>query len=156
MERGVEWPMGWAIGWAIGWPVLPLVASLRARGAACVRWVGAWLMGMAVAAPVALAQSTTPAAAAGAAPAAAPPMEAAASVELGRRTYIGMCARCHGINLVTQGIGFDLRKFPPGDRERFNKSVREGVKAMPGFGTAISPAQLDGLWAYIGSINGWK
>jgi cytochrome c55X len=102
------------------------------------------------------AQTSGTAPAANTAAGAPPTPEVAAVVELGRRSYIGMCARCHGINLVTQGIGFDLRKFPQAERERFNRSVTQGVKAMPGFGTSISQAQLDGLWAYIGSVNGWK
>ncbi len=95
--------------------------------------------------------------AAAAAPAAAPaaPTDRAAAIELGRRTYIGMCARCHGINLVTQGIGADLRRFPADGQERFRQSVMQGVRAMPAFGSSLSTPQVEGLWAYIGSVNGW-
>lgn len=95
-------------------------------------------------------------AAAPAAPGAAAPADRTAAIELGRRTYIGMCARCHGINLVTQGIGFDLRRFPPDAQDRFRTSVTQGVRAMPAFGSSLSPVQIDGLWAYIGSVNGWS
>jgi mono/diheme cytochrome c family protein len=128
---------------------------LKHRVAICLLGVMALMAGSFGLSGEARAQAASPTAAgAGVAPASDP--GAAALADLGRRTYIGMCARCHGINLVTQGIGFDLRKFPADGRERFNKSVTQGVKAMPGFGTSISPAQLDGLWAYLGSVNGWK
>ncbi|RZU03062.1 c-type cytochrome [Rivibacter subsaxonicus] len=86
----------------------------------------------------------------------APAADAAARVELGRRTYTGTCARCHGLNLVTSGIGFDLRTFPQNDRERFERSVTQGLRAMPALGGALTPEQLDALWAYIGAVNGWK
>lgn len=120
------------------------------------RWwgrTGAVNLGMALLVASAGAQTAAPAA-----PAAVPTptLDTAAAIELGRRTYIGMCARCHGINLVTQGIGFDLRRFPQDEQARFNRSVTQGIRAMPALGATLSPAQLEGLWAYIGSINGWK
>lgn len=94
----------------------------------------------------------------GAAPAAAVARTPAqqAAVDLGRRTYLGLCLRCHGANLVPAGGGgIDLRRFPADGRERFNKAVTQGLRAMPAFGTTVSPAQLDGLWAYVASVNGW-
>jgi cytochrome c55X len=100
-------------------------------------------------------------AAAGAAaqqPAAAPaaaPMSAEAMVDLGRRSYTGSCARCHGINLVSNGLGFDLRTFPAGDRERFDRALKNGLRAMPAMGAALTPQQADAIWAYLGSVNGW-
>ena len=94
-----------------------------------------------------------------AAPHAQPAAAASASapeVEAGRKLYISSCQRCHGINLVTNGIGFDLRTFPRTGKERFVRSVTEGVRAMPAWGTTLKPEQLDLIWAYIGAVNGWE
>ena len=90
-------------------------------------------------------------------PLAAPPATAdpAALVSEGRRRYTGQCARCHGLNLVTGGIGFDLRQFPRDEKARFTLSVRKGLRAMPAFGSTTRDADIDALWAYIGSVNGW-
>ncbi len=81
--------------------------------------------------------------------------ERAEQAEAGRRVYISSCQRCHGINLVTNGIGFDLRTFPPHDRARFDRSVNQGLRAMPAWSGTLKPGQLDQLWAYLGSVNGW-
>ena len=75
--------------------------------------------------------------------------------EAGRKVYISGCQRCHGINLVTNGIGFDLRTFPQQDKARFLRSVTGGVRAMPAFGESLKADQLELIWAYIGSVNGW-
>jgi mono/diheme cytochrome c family protein len=77
------------------------------------------------------------------------------TVAAGRKTYTSLCARCHGLNLVTSGIGYDLRTFPKGDKERFVRSVNKGVRAMPAWEGVIKPDQIDAVWAYIGSVNGW-
>jgi mono/diheme cytochrome c family protein len=76
-------------------------------------------------------------------------------VEAGRKLYVSACQRCHGINLVTNGIGFDLRTFPQSDKARFVRSVTEGVRAMPAWSSTLKPDQLDLLWAYVGAVNGW-
>ncbi len=76
-------------------------------------------------------------------------------VQAGRRTYISNCQRCHGINLATNGIGFDLRTFPSDGKERFVRSVTQGKGAMPAWGGILKPDQIDLVWAYIGSVNGW-
>ena len=87
----------------------------------------------------------------------APAVSAGApEVEAGRKLYVSACQRCHGINLVTNGIGFDLRTFPRNDKARFVRSVTEGVRAMPAWGTTLKRDQLDLLWAYLGAVNGWE
>ncbi|QTN24794.1 cytochrome c [Rhizobacter sp. AJA081-3] len=83
---------------------------------------------------------------------AAPPDPA----EAGRKIYVYSCQRCHGLNLATNGIGFDLRTFPEHDKARFVRSVMHGKNAMPAWAGTLKPEQLDLLWAYIGSVNGWK
>jgi mono/diheme cytochrome c family protein len=77
------------------------------------------------------------------------------AAEAGRKIYVSACQRCHGINLASNGIGFDLRTFPAQDKERFVRSVSEGLRAMPAWSATLKPEQLDLLWAYIGSVNGW-
>ena len=79
-----------------------------------------------------------------------------ALVDDGRRRYTGMCARCHGLNLVSNGIGFDLRTFPADGKERFRLGVSKGLRAMPSFETSITETDIDAVWAYIGSVNGWN
>lgn len=76
-------------------------------------------------------------------------------VEEGRRLYVMSCQRCHGINLATAGIGFDLRKFPREDKERFVRSVTHGVRQMPAWGGTLKPEQIDLIWEYVGAVNGW-
>ena len=96
-------------------------------------------------------EATTSAAAASAAS-----QPALGLVDDGRRRYTGLCVRCHGLNLATNGIGFDLRTFPRDGKERFSLSVRRGLRAMPSFESIITENDVDALWAYIGMVNGWS
>ena len=57
--------------------------------------------------------------------------------------------------MSTSGVYFDLRTFPRDDKERFMRSVKEGKRAMPAWEGIVKPKQMDLLWAYIGSVNGW-
>jgi cytochrome c55X len=76
--------------------------------------------------------------------------------EAGRKVYTSYCARCHGINLVSMsGAYFDLRTFPSDDKERFLRSLKEGKRAMPAWQGIVKPEEMEALWAYIGSVNGW-
>lgn len=87
------------------------------------------------------------------APATAP---AGPSIEAGRKVYVSSCTRCHGINLVVSSSAFyDLRTFPRGEKERFVRSVSKGIRAMPAWEGTLSPEQIESLWLYIGSVNGW-
>jgi len=86
----------------------------------------------------------------------APAAAASPEVEAGRKLYVSACQRCHGIDLVTTGIGFDLRTFPQSEKKRFVRSVTEGVRAMPAWGTTLKPEQLELLWAYVGAVNRWE
>jgi cytochrome c55X len=88
-------------------------------------------------------------------PAMAQDAPAADAREAGRKLYINACQRCHGINLVTTGIGFDLRTFPQAEKERFVRSVTNGLRAMPAWGNTMKSEQIELIWGYIGSVNGW-
>jgi mono/diheme cytochrome c family protein len=103
----------------------------------------------------ALAQAVPPAAPVASGPAAAtPPVP---TVAMGKSSYTSFCARCHGINLVTASSAhFDLRTFPRDDKERFVRSVSKGLRAMPAWEGVVKPEQLEAIWLYIGSVNGWQ
>ena len=75
--------------------------------------------------------------------------------ELGRKTYTSYCARCHGFNLVMVTGTFDLRRFPQEEKERFVRSVLKGVRAMPAWEGTVKPGEIEAIWAYVGSVNGW-
>jgi mono/diheme cytochrome c family protein len=76
--------------------------------------------------------------------------------EEGRRIYAGQCSRCHGYHMINEGlVGFDLRKFPKDDRERFVNSVSRGKQPrMPPWGDVLSANDIEALWAYIRTGGG--
>ena len=47
------------------------------------------------------------------------------------------------------GAAFNLRKFPPDQKERFVSSVTKGKNQMPPWGDFFKPNQIDELWAYV-------
>jgi mono/diheme cytochrome c family protein len=47
------------------------------------------------------------------------------------------------------GAAFNLRKFPPDQRERFVNAVTRGKNQMPPWGDFFKPDQLQALWAYV-------
>lgn len=79
----------------------------------------------------------------------APAPEGGASAAQGRSLYTSYCARCHGVNMVSNGASFDLRSFPKDQRERFERSVTQGLRAMPAWGTTFQPDELASLWLFV-------
>jgi cytochrome c55X len=79
-----------------------------------------------------------------------------APAERGSKSSKSHCAPCPGLNLVTTGAAFDLRTFPATDKERFMRSVNKGLRAMPAWETIAKPGEIDAIWAYVGSVNGWS
>ena len=76
--------------------------------------------------------------------------EAPPSADKGRQLYGSYCARCHGINMVTPGSGFfDLRTLTAAEQERFEHAVKQGVRAMPAWGSILKPADVQSLWLYV-------
>jgi cytochrome c55X len=67
----------------------------------------------------------------------------------GRTLYTSYCARCHGVDMVNTGAATDLRKFPKEEQERFERSVMQGVRAMPAWGSILEPAQVRAIWSYV-------
>jgi mono/diheme cytochrome c family protein len=70
-------------------------------------------------------------------------------IKAGAELYATNCSPCHGVRLDGAEMAFDLRKFPPGQRERFVTSVTRGKNQMPPWGDFFKPDQLDALWAYV-------
>jgi mono/diheme cytochrome c family protein len=111
------------------------------------RWISA--AALALCAGAAAAQAPTPAADAA-------QVSAAEQLLTGRRLYVSYCTRCHGVNLVSAGGAFfDLRTFPRDDKDRFMRSMKEGKRAMPAWEGIVKPHEMEALWLYIGSVNGW-
>jgi mono/diheme cytochrome c family protein len=74
----------------------------------------------------------------------------AQAVSDGKKTYTSYCARCHGLNMVSSSAGFfDLRQFPPDQKDRFILSVSKGIRAMPAWEDTLKPEELENLWRYV-------
>ncbi len=87
--------------------------------------------------------------------ASAQPHFGADDISKGGEQYHRTCAQCHGRNMVNSGVTvYDLRRFPVDDPERFRGSVTNGKGNMPSFKDALTPAQINLLWAYVGSRAG--
>ena len=89
--------------------------------------------------------------------ASAPAAAAVATPAAGRRAYTRYCARCHGLNLaVGSSAYFDLRRLRHDEKPRFLRSVRQGLRAMPAWEGIVKPEEMESIWRYIGSVNGWS
>jgi mono/diheme cytochrome c family protein len=75
-------------------------------------------------------------------------------VRTGGELFAVNCSPCHGARMQGSESACDLRKFPPDQRERFLNSVTRGKNQMPPWGDALSPDQLDALWAYVTAGEG--
>lgn len=76
------------------------------------------------------------------------------SAKAGQQLYTSYCARCHGLAMVSNGSTFDLRSFPKDQRERFERSVTQGLRAMPAWGSIFKPEDVQALWLYVSSGSG--
>ena len=72
-------------------------------------------------------------------------------IAAGAEVYATHCAACHGERLRATGVGFDLLKLLPSERERFDRAVNDGKGQMPPWGGVLSPEEIDQLWAYLRS-----
>jgi mono/diheme cytochrome c family protein len=70
-------------------------------------------------------------------------------IKAGADIYATYCTPCHGAQMEYPGGTFDLRKFPPGQFERFQASVTKGKNNMPPWGEVLQPGELEALWAYV-------
>ena len=67
----------------------------------------------------------------------------------GAEIYARNCSPCHGTRMLDPQGAFDLRKFPPNERERFFNSVTRGKNQMPPWGDLLKPEEIEALWAYV-------
>ena len=74
-----------------------------------------------------------------------PPQQIAAGSEIFARN----CSPCHGPRMQDPESAFDLRKFPPGEHDRFVRSVTNGKNQMPAWGDMLKSDDIEALWAYV-------
>ena len=70
-------------------------------------------------------------------------------IAAGAELYAVNCAPCHGARMLDPQGAFDLRKFPPDQRERFVTSVTKGKNQMPPWGDVLKPEEIESLWLYV-------
>jgi len=69
---------------------------------------------------------------------------------LGREIYQDTCAACHGRDMVSPGLAFDLRKFPANDFSRFQNAVLNGKPpGMPPWRHQLNADDVKALWDYV-------
>jgi cytochrome c oxidase subunit 2 len=68
---------------------------------------------------------------------------------LGKETFVGVCAKCHGL-AAQGGYGPNIAQNPLlGDPEGITNVILHGIGKMPAVGTDWSQAQLDATTAYL-------
>ncbi len=71
-------------------------------------------------------------------------------IESGSRLYDAYCSGCHGGQMIDPGGGyFDLRTLTESEADRFRNSVLNGKNNMPPFRGALTPQEVDDLFAYV-------
>jgi mono/diheme cytochrome c family protein len=72
------------------------------------------------------------------------------AVRRGARIYSNNCSNCHGDDLQNNSpIAFDLRRLHDEEHLRFVTSVTNGKNAMPSWDGALTPEQIEDVWAYV-------
>jgi cytochrome c oxidase subunit 2 len=68
---------------------------------------------------------------------------------LGKETFVGVCAKCHGL-AAQGGVGPNIAQNPLlGDKKGLSNIIRHGTGLMPAVGNDWSQAQLDATMAYL-------
>jgi mono/diheme cytochrome c family protein len=73
----------------------------------------------------------------------------AVQIKTGSAIFAQNCAPCHGARMLDAQAAFDLRKFPPGEKDRFIVSVTKGKNQMPPWGDLFKADEIEALWAYV-------
>ena len=72
-----------------------------------------------------------------------------AQLALGKETFVGVCAKCHGL-AAQGGVGPNIAQNPLlEDKNGISNIIRHGTGAMPAVGNDWSQAQLDATVAYL-------
>ena len=72
-----------------------------------------------------------------------------AQIKKGAAVFAQNCSPCHGARMADPQAAFDLRTFPPDQKNRFVTAVTKGKNAMPPWGDLFTAEEIDALWAYI-------
>jgi mono/diheme cytochrome c family protein len=70
-------------------------------------------------------------------------------IRKGAGIYSQNCSPCHGARMADPDSAFDLRTFPPDEKNRFVSSVTKGKNSMPPWGDLFKPEDVEALWAYV-------
>ncbi len=70
-------------------------------------------------------------------------------IKQGATMYSQNCAPCHGPRMADPQGAFDLRTFPPDQKNRFLNSVTNGKNSMPPWGGLFNGDEIEALWAYV-------
>jgi mono/diheme cytochrome c family protein len=70
-------------------------------------------------------------------------------IATGAEIFARNCSPCHGPRMQDPESAFDLRKFPPGEHDRFVRSVTNGKNQMPAWGDLLKGDDIEALWAYV-------
>jgi mono/diheme cytochrome c family protein len=70
-------------------------------------------------------------------------------IKRGSQIYGQNCAPCHGARMLDGQAAFDLRQFPPGEKNRFIISVTKGKNQMPPWGDLFKQDEIEAIWAYV-------
>jgi mono/diheme cytochrome c family protein len=73
----------------------------------------------------------------------------AQQIATGAEIFARNCSPCHGARMQDPEGAFDLRKFPPGEHDRFVRSVTNGKSQMPAWGDLLKGDDIEALWAYV-------
>jgi cytochrome c oxidase subunit 2 len=72
-----------------------------------------------------------------------------AKLELGKETFVGVCAKCHGL-AAQGGVGPNISQNPLlGDKKGLSNVIRQGTGKMPAVGNDWTQEQLDATIAYL-------
>ena len=67
----------------------------------------------------------------------------------GERIYEEHCLSCHGEKLRNPGQSFDLRQLKLSERDRYERSVRNGKGQMPPWAGVLSDEEIEQVWHFI-------
>lgn len=72
-----------------------------------------------------------------------------AKAKEGEQIYESNCLTCHGEKLQSNGQIFDLRTLKASERDRFDRTVRNGKGQMPPWAGVLSDEEIDQVWHFI-------
>jgi mono/diheme cytochrome c family protein len=72
-----------------------------------------------------------------------------AKAKEGEQVYENNCLTCHGEKLQSNGQIFDLRTLKASERDRFDRTVRNGKGQMPPWAGVLSDEEIDQVWHFI-------